>query len=333
MIDDLRNPSICPEKTDKITLVQTHISMVFIGDKFVYKIKKPVNFGFLDFSTLDKRKFYCEKEVELNNRFSKGVYLGVYPITFDGIKYIIDGKGEIVDYAVKMKRLSDEDLLKTRFIKGNVTIDDIKRIGEAIAAFHKESKKSKEIDKFGSIDIQKITTDENFEQTEEFIEGSISKKQYNDLKNWTNSFYIKNKDLFAQRTKEGKIRDCHGDLHMEHICLTKPIIIFDCIEFNERFRYIDTLSEIAFLLMDLEFNGGYKLSKGLCKIYLKEAGEKEDKSIMELITFYKVYRAYVRGKVTSFLLKDKNIPENKKIEARKKAQKYFVLAHSYISNQ
>ena len=330
MIDDLMQSSAYPEKTNKVTLAQTHISNVFIGDDFVYKIKKPVNFGFLDFSTLEKRNHYCKNEVELNSRFSKDVYLGVYPVTFDGERYSIDGNGDVVDYAVKMRRLSDEDLLKTRFKKAIVTTEDIKRIGGAIADFHKTAERSEEIDKFGSVDVIKFNTDENFEQTACFVGNSISQEQYTDLKNWTNAFYKKHSELFSQRVKDGKIRDCHGDLHMEHICLTDPIIIFDCIEFNERFRYLDVLSDISFLLMDLEFNGGKKFSDELCKSYLSHADEKEDNLTLSLIKSYKVYRAYVRGKVTSFILNDASVSDDKKDQARSTAQKYFTLAHSYI---
>ena len=332
MIKDLMHPSAYPETPKKITLAQTHISSVFIGDEFVYKIKKPVNFGFLDFSTLEKRKHYCNTEVELNNRFSTGVYLGVYPVTFDGSNYAINGSGDIIDYAVKMKRLSDEDLLKTRFKKGTVIAEDIKRIGKAIADFHRKSKQSKEIDKFGNLDAVKFNTDENFQQTAEFIGKSITEEQYEELKNWTDEFYIEHKDLFTQRVQSGKIRDCHGDLHMEHICLTDPIIIFDCIEFNDRFRYSDTASDIAFLLMDLEFNGGQMLSEQLCKYYLTYVDEKDD-LIHSLINFYKVYRAYVRGKVTSFMLNDSAVIEEKRIQSKNTAQQYFALAHSYISKK
>lgn len=330
MIDDLMQPSAYPEMPETITLAQTHISNVFIGDKFVYKVKKPVNFGFLNFSTLEKRNHYCKNEVELNRRFSKGVYLGVFPVTFDGTKYAVNGKGEIVDYAVKMRRLSDEDLLKTRFRKETVTSEDINRIGKAIANFHMSSKRSKEIDKFGELEAVKFNTDENFEQTGDFVNDSITKEQYRGLKKWTDEFYKENGEIFAQRVKNGKIRDCHGDLHMEHICLTDPIIIFDCIEFNDRFRYSDILSDIAFLLMDLEFNGGEKFSEQLCKSYLSQLGETDD-FIYSLINFYKVYRAYVRGKVTSFILNDNNVSDDKKIPARATAQKYFALAYSYIS--
>ncbi len=330
LIKDLMKPSAYPDKTKKIKLIQTHISVVFIADEFVYKIKKSVNFGFLDFSTLEKRKHFCEKEVELNNRFSKDVYLGVYPITFDGDTHLINGKGKIVEYAVKMKRLADKDLFKSRFKEGKVNINDIDKIGKALADFHKKSKQTKEIDEFGKLSVVKFNTDENFEQTEEFIDISISKTQFFDLKNWTDEFFKNNSNIFLKRVKEGKIRDCHGDLHMEHIVLSDPVIIIDCIEFNDRFRYSDILSEIAFLLMDLEFNGGLLLSKQLCKSYLKYTKEKNDEEINSLINFYKVYRAYVRGKVTSFILNDINISEKKKNEARSIAQKYFELAHSYI---
>ncbi len=330
LIDDLMDSSAYPEDFKNIKLTQTHISIVFIGDKFVYKIKKPVNFGFLDFSTLEKRKYYCNKEVELNSRFSDNVYLGVYPVTYNGTKYSINGEGETVDYAVKMRRLLDEDLLKSRFKKGTVTSNDINRIGRAIASFHRKSEQSEEIDRFGNLEVIKFNTDENFQQTEEFIDDSISREQFNSLKTWTDMFYEENQKFFLERLKNHKIRDCHGDLHMEHVCLTDPIIIFDCIEFNERFRYSDTLSDIAFLLMDLEFNSGKSLSEKLCEVYLKYADEETNEQIYKLINFYKIYRAYVRGKVTSFILKDKAIPDDKKTQARDIAQRYFALAYSYI---
>jgi aminoglycoside phosphotransferase family enzyme len=331
MIKDLMHPSAYPETTKTIKIAQTHISTVFIGDKFVYKIKKPVNFGFLDFSTIEKRKYYCKKEVELNSRFSKDVYLGIYPVTYNGTKHMINGNGKIIDYAVKMRRLADKDLMKTRLKKGNITSNDIKKIGKAIANFHNNSNNSDKINKFGKLNAVKLNTDENFQQTSEFIGRCINKEQFKNLKNWTNNFYRENKNLFYQRIKTGKIKDCHGDLHMEHICLSNPIIIFDCIEFNDRFRYIDTASDLAFLLMDLEYNGGEQWSELLCNTYLEYTNEKEENSIYKLIDFYKVYRAYVRGKVTSFILKDSLIAKDKKNKAENIAKKYFTLADSYLT--
>ncbi len=161
MMEDLLNPKAYPEKTQDVTLTQTHISNVFICDDFVYKLKKSVDFGFLDFSSLEKRKFYCEQEVELNNRFSEGVYLGVFPVTLDEGTYVIDGKGEVEEYAVKMKRLPMDALLKSRFEKGEIGSDDIERVADAVSLFHRSSKHTKEIDYFGKISIIKFNTDEN----------------------------------------------------------------------------------------------------------------------------------------------------------------------------
>ena len=330
MIEDLNKNTAFPEPTDEIKVIQTHISIVFVCDNYVYKIKKPVNFGFLDFSSLKKRKYYCNREVELNSRFSKDVYLGVYPVTFNGNNHSINGKGKIVDYAVKMRRIPHKDLLKSRFNNNAVTLNDIERVAKAIADFHKGSKRSNEIDEYGKLNTVKFNTDENFQQTQEFIGNSITKEQFYDLKNWTDRFYKNQSNLFEKRIEEGKIKDCHGDLHMEHIVLSDPIIIFDCIEFNDRFRYSDTLSDIAFLLMDLEFNGGENFSKKLFILYLNFADEKKDRETMDILNYYKIYRAYVRGKVTSFILNDKNVTEDERNDARTIAQKYFSLAYSYI---
>ncbi len=329
-ISDLLKPSSYPEKATSISLVQTHISNVFIGDTYVYKIKKPVNFGFLDFSTLEKRLYYCQQEVTLNNRFSKGVYLGVKPVTFNGKKYQIDGEGTIIDYAVKMKRLSDNELLKTKLKNKTLHLDDMVRVGKTIAQFHKNANQSEKISSYGRLEAIKLNTDENFEQTKEFIDICISKDGYHKLKKWTDNFYTYNDLLLKQRVKEGKIKDCHGDLHMEHICLTDPIILFDCIEFNERFRFIDVLSEIAFLLMDLEFHNGKKFAYQLLTSYFDYSDENNDEDIKKLIIFYKIYRAYVRGKVTCFMLNDKSITEEKKKKVIHTANKYFHLAQSYI---
>jgi aminoglycoside phosphotransferase family enzyme len=328
-IRDLSNPTTYAEKNDKIEVIHTHSSTVFLGDKFVYKVKKPVNFGFLDFSTIEKRHYFCKKEIELNEPLAKDVYIGVYPITYDGKSYHIDGLGKIVDYAIKMRRLPETQLLKTKFLKNQFYPRDVVRVADAISDFHKKSCRSKKIDEYGKVKSVKYNTDENFIQMEKFIDKTISKKQYNNLKNWTNHFFEKNMNLFKERIENGKIRDCHGDLHMEHIYLTDPIIIYDCIEFNKRFRCSDIFADIAFLLMDLEYNNGEKISDHLCKIYLSKMSEDDDK-YLPLIDFYKVYRAYVRGKVISFMLNDVNIDIKKKEIAVEEAKKYFNLAISYI---
>ncbi len=334
MLSDLQSSSAYPEHTTNVKLVQTHISWVFICDNFVYKLKKPMDFGFLDFTTLDKRRFYCEKEVELNSRMAKDVYLGVYPVVVEGDTYKISKDPDIkeaFEYAVKMRILPDEALMRSRFLAGNLTFDDIDRIAKRIAQFHASAEYSTEIDKFGSLEIVKFNTDENFDQTEKYIGSSITREQFTSLKAWTLEFYKQNKALFPDRIAGGRIRDCHGDLHMEHICLTDPIVIFDCIEFNDRFRYSDTACDLAFLLMDLDFHGGLEFSKVLFNNYKKYSGEL-GREFKQIVDFYKIYRAYVRGKVNSFRLDDPNITSNEKHLAIETAQKYFELAESYINH-
>ena len=331
LIDDLLDPRSLPDETTSVSLVQTHISLVFVADRFVYKVKKPVNFGFLDFSTLDRRRHFCHQEVLLNSRLSKDLYLGVLPITYDGRRHRLgkDG-GEVVEYAVKMKRIPDEFLMKSVFSRGELTREHLERIAGALAAFHGSAATSPEIREFGRPEAFKVNTDENFEQTERFIGATISQEDFCALRDWTSGFYVRRKGLFEARMRSGRIRDCHGDLHMEHICLTEDLHIFDCIEFNDRFRYSDTLSDIAFLVMDLEYHGGEEYSKMLWEIYQEWAGERD---VEALLTFYKVYRAYVRGKVTSFQLDDESFSPTEKERAAQWARRYFELARKYIEEE
>jgi len=328
IIDDLQNPSALPDKTETVSVVQTHISVVFVADEFVYKIKKPVNFGFLDFTTLEKRKFYCEQEVELNRRLSRDIYLDVLPLTLDGQTHTLKNiQGEVLDYAVKMKRIPDHVLMKSVFNNGMLTGSHLENIARVLAEFHAIAARSPEIDVFGEADKFKVNTDENFEQVEKYINITIGKNEFNAVKQWTEDFYDANRDLFIKRIGEGRIRDCHGDLHMEHVCFTESLSIIDCIEFNERFRYSDTVADIAFLLMDLEYHGGETFSKILWNSYREFANEKD---VETLLIFYKVYRAFVRGKVNSFQVDDASISPEKKEEAIQTASKYFRLAYSYI---
>ncbi|MBW1727186.1 MAG: gluconokinase [Deltaproteobacteria bacterium] len=328
IIDDLQNPALLPDKTEKVSVVQTHISIVFVADEFVYKVKKPVNFGFLDFTTLEKRKYYCNQEVRLNRRLSRDIYLDVLPVRFDGERHILGGTlGEVVEYAVKMRRIPDKKLMKSVFDSGELTRDHLNMIAQVLASFHMDALQTSEIDQYGQPEAFRINTDENFEQVEKYIGATIQEKEFKALKRWTDDFYRANGDLFFKRIGQGRIRDCHGDLHMEHICFTEPLSIIDCIEFNDRFRYSDTVADIAFLLMDLEYHGGKDDAAILWNLYKELAGEKD---VDSLLTFYKVYRAFVRGKVDSFQEDDDNISANKKDEAAQRATKYFQLAYSYI---
>ena len=323
---DLLDINAYPEPTKKVELVQTHISFVFLTDNFVYKVKKPVNFGFLDFTTLEKRLHYCNCEVKLNRRLSPETCLGVFPVTDEGGKLRLSGDGDVVDYAVKMKRIPMDKLMIKLLRDGKITKEMIEKVSEKIAKFHANSDTSDEIDKFGEITSIKINTDENFDGTDKYIDVTITKEEFESIRDYTNNFYRDNEDLFIQRIKEKRIRDCHGDLHMEHICFSDPITVFDCIEFNDRFRYCDTASDIAFLAMDLDFHGAADFSNILIDSYVRHS---EDRGVYDMLNFYKVYRAYVRGKVISFRLDDEHISKEDKDAAIKAAKKYFELAESY----
>lgn len=330
LIDDLRDPGLLPDPTSGVSLVQTHISMVFIGDTYVYKIKKPVDFGFLDFSSLDKRKHYCHQEVRLNQRLSEGIYLGVLPVVLKGGLHRIGGvEAEAVEYAVHMRRVPEERLMRTLYEQGKLCEEHLSAVASLLARFHAEADRSEYIDAFGTREGFKVNTDENFAQTEDFIGKTIERDDFERIQGWTESFYEENGRVFDQRIQEGRVRDCHGDLHMEHICFLDPVSAIDCIEFNDRFRYSDTLADIAFLLMDLEFRGGPGIAERLWKIY----AERADESGMEhLLTFYKVYRAYVRGKVIGFQLNDPGIDPRARQEAADTAGAYFKLARRYVED-
>lgn len=332
LLEDLLNPSALPDPTSRVSLVQTHISMVFVGDAFVYKVKKPVNFGFLDFSTLERRAFYCGQEVSLNRRLSEDLYLDVLPVFFEGGRHHLlgGGGGAPVDYAVRMRRIPEEYLMRAVFARNALTEAHLAGVAEVIARFHARAERSEAIDGFGDPDQFRINTDENFQQTAPYVGRTLSLETWETLRAWTDAFYAEHGGLFRSRIAGGRIRDCHGDLHMEHICLTPGYPIFDCIEFNERFRYSDTLADIAFLLMDLDYHGGRDASGFLWQSYRKAALE-EGQEIPLLLRFYKIYRAFVRGKVIGFEVSDPRIDEKRRQEAEQRASRYFALALSYVA--
>ncbi|MDI6764107.1 MAG: gluconokinase [Thermodesulfobacteriota bacterium] len=322
----LLNPELYLDHPQAIGICETHISLVFLTGNYAYKVKKPVNFGFLDFTSIDKRKYYCEQEVTLNLRLAPTLYLGVIRITEEDNRIVLDGKGRAIEYAVKMRQIPEGFLMNRLLEKKEVTSGMIEAISEKLVRFYFTAETSNRIKSFAKPERVKQDTDENFEQTEKYIDVTISGDVYQEVKEKTDQFYRTKEKVFYQRIKEDRIRDCHGDLRLEHIFWGEEISIFDCIEFNERFRYTDVTADIAFLAMDLDYHSREDLSEHLIQAYIGESGDYE---LMELLDFYKCYRAYVRGKVESFRLDDPNIPEEEKKEALKRARKYFDLAHRY----
>ncbi len=322
----LFNPSLYPDQPKEVRLIETHISLLFLTGNYVYKLKKPVDFGFLDFTTLEKRRYFCEQEVKLNRRLSPEIYLGVIRVSSDGKQIYLEGDGEVVEYAVKMKQISEEFLMDKLLEKGQVNPRMMERISEKLVHFYSGAETNDYIKSFARPERVKQDTDENFEQTERYVGITISKNVYEEIKEKTNDFFRKKEKIFYQRIAEDRIRDCHGDLRLEHIFWGEEISIFDCIEFNERFRYTDVAADIAFLAMDLDYHERGDLNSPLLQTYIEMS---KDHGISQMIDFYKCYRAYVRGKVESFRLDDPNITEEDKREALKRAQRYFNLAHHY----
>lgn len=326
-LEELKKPETYGEKPDSVKILQTHISYVALTGKYAYKIKKPVNFGFLDFSTIEKRKHFCYEELKLNKRLCPEIYEKVVTINKDQNQLKIDGKGEIIDYALKMKEFPQEKIVSFLLHKNNVNEETINKIVDKLVEFYKLEKTSEEIKKYGEIKTIKQNIDENFEQTKNKINQIITKETYEFIKNTTNSFLKRKKDVFKKRIKNGFILDCHGDLHTGNIVLiNNEICIFDCIEFNKRFRYSDVASDIAFLAMDLDYQGFPYLSSYLIDRYIEKSN---DKNIFDVLNFYKCYRAYVRGKVTGFQLDDSYIESEKKEEIVNSAKNYFYLAEYY----
>jgi aminoglycoside phosphotransferase family enzyme len=324
----LLTPDAYPQDAGKIELIQTHISFVFLTKNYVYKVKKAVNFGFLDFSTLDKRYAYCKKELELNRRLCPEIYLEVVPITKSNI-IKINSNGETIEYALKMKRLPQERIMTLLLKEKKVdkkTIDEIARI---VAEFHLKAHTSPEISEFGSLKIVKTNWDENFAQTKKYINQTIRQSEFHFIQTKINNFMEKNKFLFESRIADKRIRDCHGDLHSGNIFITDKICIFDAIEFNDRFRYSDVAADVAFLAMDLDFQQRSDLADYFIERYIRYS---KDPQLTQLLPFYKCYRAYVRGKVISFRLDDQNIKSEEKACAINEAQAYFKLAVECAKN-
>lgn len=327
LVHALQNPKAYPHKPREIELIQTQISFVFLTGDYVYKVKKPVDFGFLDFTTLEKRRFYCYQEVMLNRRLCPDTYLGVVAITREGEDFLVEGSGKEVEYAVKMHRLPHQRMMDELLQSDQVTPEMMQRVAERLAKFHRQAEISEQLASIGGLDTVARNAEENFVQTKSYVNKTISEEQYERIKDYSYSFIERSSPLFAERVKRGRIRDCHGDLHAAHICFGNGLCIFDCIEFNDRFRYIDVASEVAFLAMDLDCYSRPDLARRFVDAYVDIS---RDRELLQLLDFYKCYRAYVRGKVEGFKLDDPHISEEEKTRVLVRSSRYFDLAESYI---
>jgi len=331
LIEAMTRPEFYPNRPANVELRQTHISYVFLAGEYVYKVKKPVRFSFLDYSTLDKRYHFCQEELRLNCRLAPTVYLEVVPIMKREGKYALGeqlrtaGRWTLAEYAVKMRRLPEERMLDTLVKEGRVGKEEIHAIVERLVSFHLAAATDR-ASVFGAPETIWLKFANNFKETERLIGQTITQKESRAIQEFGRRFLMENRDLLQARLRQQRIREGHGDLRAEHICLTSDIAVFDCIEFDERLRYCDVASEIAFLAMDLDFLGASKLSEELVAAYREMA---QDETLCQLLSFYKCYRAYVRGKVESLKSQEKEVPDAERNLSKTQAKRYFHLAYRY----
>ena len=324
----MADPDFYPHEVSRIRQVDTHISKVFLTGEYVYKIKRPVDLGFLDFSTLEKRRYYCDREILLNRRLTNDVYLDIITITLDNGAYAIGGTGETVEYAVRMRQLPESRTMQNLVASREINQSDIASLGRILGQFYLQTPQNESLrPKDGWKNIFDACK-ENFRQTESCSGTLFDKEIWETVKGATLSFLKSRQAYFFQRFKTGKIRDCHGDLRTGHIFFTDHgIQIIDCIEFNDRFRHIDVLSDLAFLLMDLDSQGEPGYGDCLLNEFIRLTN---DIKAFPLLAFYKCYRAFVRCKVNCILLQSQDLQQQERKKIHHEALKYFDLAFRYV---
>jgi uncharacterized protein len=308
LIQQMLSPGFYPHSVvEPIQLIQTHVSYVLLTGDFVYKVKKPVDFGFLDYSTLEKRHHFCQEELRLNQRGAAELYLEVLPITQTGEQFQLGGRGEAVEYTVKMVQFPQDTLLSSLFEKGELTEAILLDLAKTLAAFHQKAPTNDYIRSFGEIPKIRASIDENYEQTEKYIGGPQTQQQFDETRQYTDRFFAEQQALFADRVAKDWIRECHGDVHLRNICLWRDRLwLFDCIEFNEPFRFVDVMFDIAYIVMDLDNGDRSDLSNLFLNAYVEQTGDWEG---LQVLPLYTSRQAYVRAKVASFLLDDPNLAD------------------------
>jgi aminoglycoside phosphotransferase family enzyme/predicted kinase len=327
LVQALRNPAAWrPELGDeRVQSIETHISSVILAGDFAYKVKKPLDLGFLDFSTLERRRFCCEEELRLNARLAPSVYLDVLAVTGTAKKPVMGGEGEPIEYAVKMRRFDPEALLSKRLDR--LTPELIDAIADRAAAFHGKIPSVDASEPYGTPEAVLFPMQQNFDQIRALVDDPGELARLAELETWTRTQYQRLERLLAERRAGGFIRECHGDMHLGNMALEQgEVIIFDGIEFNPSLRWIDTVSEVAFLVMDLDEKGRPELGRRFLDRYLARTG---DYAGLRLLRFYQVYRAMVRAKVAAIRLGQPGLSEVEKAETLSGYAGYADLAQRY----
>ncbi|MEN4829843.1 AAA family ATPase [Pseudomonas sp. P39-UII1] len=298
LINALQNPALYPHPVKGFELIETHISWVLLTGEYAYKIKKPMNFGFLDFTELGQREHFCNEELRLNQRLTEGLYLEVLPITGSAEAPQIAGEGAAIEYALKMRQFPQGQMLTTLQANGELDAGHIDQMARQIAEFHLQTPKVPAEQPFGSPVSVMAPVEQNFEQIRPFLSDKADLQQLDNLQAWARSSFERLEGLFAARKTNGFTRECHGDIHLGNATVIDgKVVIFDCIEFNEPFRKTDVWADTAFLAMDLEDRGLKCLARRFVSQYLELTGDYEG---LEVLNFYKAYRALVRAKIALF---------------------------------
>jgi aminoglycoside phosphotransferase family enzyme/predicted kinase len=329
LITTLTDPAAYPDPVDVVEVHQTHISVIFLADRHAYKIKKPLVCGFLDYGSLERRRQSCEEEVRVNRRLAPTVYLGVVPITREGLGVRIEGGGEVVEWAVKMERLPEEATLRNRLRRGLIGVPQVEALARRIAEFHARADAAPSIAACGRFAVVSGNALANFEESAAHVETTVSRPVFERLRAFTDRSLAGLRPVIEGRAGRGVPRDGHGDLRLDHVYLfpDRPpeaeLVIIDGIEFNERFRFGDPVADLAFLVMDFIFQGRRDLAKTLADAYFQASGDEEG---WILLPFYVTYRAAVRGKVEGMELTEPEIPQADRDAALVRARAHWLLA-------
>jgi aminoglycoside phosphotransferase family enzyme/gluconate kinase len=327
LISALQNPALYDHPVTEFQLVETHISWVILTGAYAYKIKKPMDFGFLDFSSLQRRRYFCDEELRLNQRLAPDVYLEVLPITGTPEQPRLGGHGEPFEYAIRMRQFDQSDLFDARQEHSQLSPELLTDVARQAAGFHDQIPPVPEEKPFGTPESVYASMQENFDQIRPMIDEPALLEQLDALEAWTRSTFERNRPVIEKRREEGFVRECHGDLHLANITVHEgKVTIFDCIEFSESFRYIDVINDLAFLLMDLESRRETTLAYLVLNTYLEYRG---DFDALSLLPLYKAYRALVRGKIALFTMNNPSLTEQERRGLMQRYRDYAELAESY----
>ena len=329
LIQRLLDPRRYPHPVAQVRLIETHISWLLLTGTYAYKVKKPVSLPFVDFASLGSRRHYCTEELRLNRRYAPEVYLDVVAITGSAEQPSIDGTGEAIEYAVRMREFAQEDLMDRRLAARRLTHHDVDALADTCARLHAGAAIAPE--PYGDPDSVLAPAAANFETVRGLLEAGDALPALAAIEHWTRLEFDRRKQSFAQRKRSGRIRDCHGDLHLGNIVLIGGAPTpFDCIEFDPRLRWIDVMNEIAFTVMDFHARGRGDLGQRLLNRYLEASGDYEGVAVL---AFYEVYRALVRAKIEAIRARQADLSSAERERQWQAFSQHLALAQRFARPQ